>query len=98
MDRFEQGAPALPGRVARIEVLAGLERALDLAYRRVVRSARGQWERSFQRVTDPSDACVRVTIRSTTESNNASPGAGLLPSKSARFAEPSRLPWPRLAR
>lgn len=49
--------------------LAGLRKALDGAYGRVVQTARREWERNFGG-SDPSDACVTVRISDA----NTSPG------------------------
>jgi hypothetical protein len=46
---------------ARIEMLAGLERALDNNFGRLRENARAQWEKHFTGI-DPSDVCVSVRI------------------------------------
>ena len=45
---------------ARMEILAGLDRAIDAAYARVVRAAKGKWGKSALR--DASDAIVTVRV------------------------------------
>jgi hypothetical protein len=48
-------------RTSDAELIAGLRKALDGKYGRILQAARREWERSFAR-QDPSDACVSVRI------------------------------------
>jgi len=75
------------------EVIADLRHALDLQYRRIVQSARADWERCFG--SDPSDACV--TVRVTADAPAAIPCSAFL--KSCRPASEShrKSSVPRLA-
>jgi len=45
----------------RIELIDGLQQALDQQYRRFVQAARADWERLFGS-KDPSDSCVSVRV------------------------------------
>jgi hypothetical protein len=48
-------------RTSDAELTAGLRKALDGKYGRILKAARREWERSFA-AGDPSDACVSVRI------------------------------------
>jgi hypothetical protein len=52
--------------IAKIEMIEGLERALDKSWRRLRETARAQWEHQFAG-NDPSDACVSVRIVGATD-------------------------------
>ncbi len=43
------------------QAIEGLQAAIDKSYRRLIRAAKDQWERSFA-VKDPSDVCVNVRV------------------------------------
>lgn len=47
--------------LTRFETNTGLERSLDLNFRRIVDKAREEWARRFSG-SEPSDACVSVHI------------------------------------
>lgn len=80
------------------EMIAGLERALDLSYQRLARVARTEWERRFGG-NDPSDACVSVRISGATADARAVPGSGFLPApKSAGEKTNRKFSLPRFAR
>ena len=58
----EEGKQALFQReLAKVEMVAELQHALDLQYRRLREAARADWERLF-RGKDPADACVSVRV------------------------------------
>jgi hypothetical protein len=79
---------------ARIEMLAGLQRALDNNFHRIRESARTQWETHFGR-TDTSYACVTVRVGTTADAQPAGlVCAGLLPNPKPPRREKMR---PRLA-
>ena len=48
----------------KIEIIEGLQRALDNNFRRLRDTARREWESRFDG-SDPSDACVSVRISAT---------------------------------
>jgi hypothetical protein len=52
--------------IAKIEMIEGLERALDSSWRRLREKAYTQWESQFA-ANDPSDACVSVRIVAATD-------------------------------
>ena len=52
-------------RISDAELAAGLRKALNGNYGRVLATAGRHWERSFAR-QDPSDACVSVRVSETT--------------------------------
>jgi hypothetical protein len=82
---------------AKFEVIKGLERALDLAYGRLIRAARNEWERRFAG-KDPSDACVNVRVHAVEAKTSAVPGSGFLKVRGKACRRPTaRLPFPRLA-
>jgi hypothetical protein len=69
---------------ARIEMLAGLERALDNHFLRLRENARTQWEKHFAG-TDTSDACVTVRLSTAADAQLAAvPCAGFLNPKPRR--------------
>jgi hypothetical protein len=92
----EKGQNTIEAAAAKFEMVEGLERALDLSYRRLVRAARAEWERRFSR-KDPSDACVTVRISASDAQLSAVRGSGFL--KAGKPAQTkAKLPLPRLAR
>jgi hypothetical protein len=86
---------ALEQEAIKCEMIAGLQRAIDRNYRRIVQAAKSDWERLFAG-KDPSDACVSVRINSPVSeaSTTAVPRAGYL-SKPASL--PAAKTKPRLA-
>jgi hypothetical protein len=87
---------AIQTAAEKCEVIAGLERALDLSYRRLVRAARSQWEHVFAS-GDASDACVTVRIHTTNGHAASVAGSGFLKPRQAASPK-TNLPLPRLAR
>ena len=61
----------------KLEVVEGLRRALDKNFRRLLDSAKKDWERLFAG-KDPSDACVSVRITSGENKRSALPCGGFL--------------------
>lgn len=78
-----------------IDLIAGLERALDSAYRRMVTSAATQWEQAFG-AHDPSDACVKVRIKDAPARHLPSAGF-IIPSGKSALGKGRKLPLPRFA-
>jgi hypothetical protein len=98
MSEKQHGQDKIKHAAARFEMIEGLDRAIDVAYRRLIRVARNEWERRFAG-KDPSDACVSVRVAALEAKIRAVPGSGFLkvrgkPCRQARV----RLPFPRLAR
>jgi hypothetical protein len=74
----ENGNEALfQNEVEKAEVIAGLRHALDVTYRRIVETARADWERLIG--SDPADACV--TVRVSANQPAAIRGSGFLKSR-----------------
>lgn len=62
----------------KIELIEGLQRAIDRNYRRLLQAARADWERLFAG-KDPSDACVSIRVSSATAIKAPGlPGSGFL--------------------
>jgi hypothetical protein len=55
---------AFEAAMLKCESVEALKRAIDNSSRRLLESAREEWERRFA-ARDPSDACVSVCIKST---------------------------------
>ena len=64
----------------KLEIVEGLQRALDKNFERVREDARREWEARFGG-TDPSDACVSVRIRPSQARLSPVPTAGFLARK-----------------
>ena len=62
----------------KLEAVEGLRHALNKNFRRVLESARKDWERLFAG-KDPSDACVSVHVSGAAPEKKAQPRAGFLP-------------------
>lgn len=78
-----------------IDLIAGLERALDTAYRRMAVSAASCWEQAFG-AHDPSDACVKVHIEAAPARHL--PAAGfIIPAKRPAQVKKRTLPLPHFA-
>ena len=75
----------------KLEMIEGFRHALDQNYRRLLQTARADWERLFAD-KDPSDACVsiRVTGGDTEPQTRSVRGSGFL--KSRRPAGPKTTP------
>jgi hypothetical protein len=54
---------AIEAAMLKYETLERLKRAIDDRYRRLIESAKEEWERTFAG-HDPSDACVNVRVNS----------------------------------
>ena len=82
----------------RCEIIAGLERALDLSYRCLIRAARAEWDSRFAG-KEPSDACVTVRITERETNERQVRGSGFLDKPKTGGASSGRkLPLPRFAR
>ncbi|MFN2540970.1 MAG: hypothetical protein ABR514_02225 [Chthoniobacterales bacterium] len=65
----------------KLEMVEGLQRALDRNFERVREDARRQWEARFGG-TDPSDVCVNVRISAAAQARlSVVPAAGILARK-----------------
>jgi len=86
---------AIQTEMLKIEIIEGLQRAIDNSYRRLRETARQEWERRFGG-KDPSDVCVSVPINAATAetSGKALPLAGYLPKRAPVHHGPTR---PRVA-
>ena len=67
-------------QAAKIDVIAGLERALDRTFDRLRENAFRQWQRHFPN-GEPSDACVTIHV-------SEPPDGGLLPVPCAGILAP----------
>ena len=77
------GDEAIEAEMLKCETIEGLQRAIDYSYRRLIESARREWELNFAG-NDPSDACVRIRV-TTIEGTKSPHGAN------------GKFPLPRLA-
>ena len=87
---MEEGKQALFQReLSKLEVVAGLRRALDLQYRQLCQAARADWERLFGS-KDPADACVSVRVASQPIAiqTTAIRGSGFLKSRRQPVSKP----------
>jgi hypothetical protein len=67
--------------VLKIEIIEGLQRALDKNFHRMRENARHEWENHFAK-PDPSDACVSVRIHTAAKARlSALPAAGFVAPK-----------------
>ena len=88
---------ALEKQMIRVEMIEGLRYALDRNYRRVLATARADWERLFAG-KDPSDACVsvRVTVGETNPQTRSVRSSGFLKARKPSRAK-QRRSLPRFA-
>lgn len=63
--------------IAKIEMIEGLERALDKSWERLRENARAQWESQFAG-PHPSDSCVTVRVSAAEAQALPMPCAGFL--------------------
>jgi hypothetical protein len=89
----KKGKEALQREIAKAEVIAGLQHALDSRYLRFVQAARADWERLIG--SDPSDACV--TVRVSAGEQAAIRGSGFLKSRRSVSKSTSKSSLPRFA-
>jgi hypothetical protein len=67
--------------ILKVEIIDGLQRALDKNFHRVRENARRNWEAQFT-APDPSDACVSVRISAAPQARlSVVPAAGFLARK-----------------
>ncbi|SRR6266487_2673937 len=80
MSAGRQDGRAIQDQMIKLELVEGLQRAIDYRYRRLFESAKEEWERRFGG-KDPSDACASVRIESFTAETSAKAlsRAGYLP-------------------
>jgi hypothetical protein len=80
MDTTGCDSAAIEAAMLKCETVEGLKRAIDNSSRRLVESAREEWQQRFA-AGDLSDACVSVRIHCTAAQlpATASPCAGFLP-------------------
>ena len=85
---------SIQDEATKIDVVVGLQRALDNSFRRLRENARAQWEKHFA-AADPSDACVTVRISTAIDTkSSATPCVGFLDSRGGSDTSEMR---PRLA-
>ena len=85
---------AVHKEMIKLEMIEGLRHALDRNYRRLLQTARADWERLFAG-KDPSDACVsvRVTVGDSEPETRSVRGCGFLKArKPSRSKEQRSLP------
>ena len=78
-----------------MEIISGLQHALDQHYRRLCEVARADWERLFGDKKDPADACV--TVRVAAVETTAIRGSGFLKSRRPIESKSSTKSLPRFA-
>jgi hypothetical protein len=88
------GDNAIEAEMWKYEMIEGLQRAIDCNYRRLIESARREWELRFAG-KDPSDACARVRV-TTIKGNQTTPGSITKRTKSSHGTN-EKFPLPRLA-
>src|SRR5712691_1099611 len=88
---------AIHKQMLRLEMIEGLRHALDRNYRRLLKTARADWERLFAG-KDPSDACVsvRVTVGDSEPQTRSVRGSGFLKARKPSPAK-QRRSLPRFA-
>jgi hypothetical protein len=77
MDAKGRAVEKIENEMIKCELIDGLQHAIDQNYRRLLESAKAQWERNFAG-NDPSDACARIrvtTIEAVTKQAKSSHGA-----------------------
>ena len=85
---------AVHKEMIKLEMIEGLRHALDRNYRRLLQTARADWERLFAG-KDPSDACVsvRVTVGDSEPETRSVRGSGFLKArKPSRSKQQRSLP------
>ncbi len=95
MSNWQRNHSAIEEGATQFEMISGLQHALDLSYQRLIRAAKGEWERRFAG-NDPSDACISVRIE--TDARPVRGSAFLARPDSSRPAKGRKYPFPRLAR
>lgn len=86
---------AIHKEMIRLEMIEGLGHALNRSYRRLLETARADWERLFSG-KDPSDACVSVHV--TEPQTQSARGSGFLKArKPSRARESAKRDLPRFA-
>ncbi len=88
---------AIHKEMIKLEMIEGLRHALDRNYRRVLETARADWERLFGG-KDPSDACigVRVTVGDSEPHTRSVRGSGFLKARKPSHGK-QRRSLPRFA-
>ena len=82
---------AVHKEMIKLEMIEGLRHALDRNYRRLLQTARADWERLFAG-KDPSDACVsvRVTVGDSEPETRSVRGSGFLKARKPSQAKQRR--------
>ena len=82
---------AIHKEMIKFEMIEGFRHALDRNYRRLLKTARADWERLFAG-KDPSDACasVRVTVGETEPQTGSVRGSGFLKARKPSHAKQRR--------
>jgi hypothetical protein len=94
MSRECHGRTAIENEMSQFELVEELQRVIDRNFRRLLETARNNWERNFAG-KDPSDACVSVRTHSaeTAIKTRAVPSSGFLKGrKPSRAKQRSSLP------
>ena len=88
---------AIHKAMLRLEMIEELRHALDRNYRRLLKTARADWERLFAG-KDPSDACVsvRVTVGNSEPQTQSVRGSGFLKARKPSHGK-QRRSLPRFA-
>ena len=97
MSAKQRDFAAIELEATKFEMISGLERALDVNYRRLINAAKSEWEERFAG-QDPSDACVGVHIRAAHDQARAVRGSGFLKAGQPSRSPKRQLSFPRFAR
>jgi hypothetical protein len=88
------GDQAIEAEMLKCETIEGLQRAIDYSYRRLIESARREWELNFAG-KDPSDACVRIRV--TTIEETQTMAASVTKQTKSPHGANGKFPLPRCA-
>jgi hypothetical protein len=94
MDAKGRAVEKIEKELIKLELIEGLQCAIDQNYHRLFEAAKAQWERNFAG-NDPSDACVRIRV-TTIEETQTMPASVTKQAKSSHGAN-GKFPLPRLA-
>jgi hypothetical protein len=89
MSGDQQNFSPFEKEMVKVEIVDGLRHALDKNFRRLLESAKKDWERLFTG-KDPSDASVSVKINSAAKSKGL-PRSGPLPKPKSIESKPNAL-------
>lgn len=80
MSSTQDESSKIQEQMLRLETLEGLQQSLDKRFRRLIETARTDWERLFAG-KHPGDACVSVNIIDIDPRMKSVPGSGFLKSR-----------------